>query len=75
MTTYYQYTPGGITVEQLVERHTLPDEALVKLQEASEVLRLKYTTLAWYRCQGVGPEYVRLGGPSLSRPAAGRASP
>ncbi len=61
MTKYYQYAPGRLDAGQLAELHQLPDEALVTAQEAAEVLRIKYTTLAFYRCHGGGPEFVRVG--------------
>ena len=61
MATYYQYSPGNLTAEELAKLHQLPDDALLTAQEAAEVLRLKYTTLAWYRCNGGGPAFVRVG--------------
>ena len=66
MATYYQYSPGNLTAEELAKLHQLPDDALLTAQEAAEVLRLKYTTLAWYRCNGGGPAFVRVG-PKLIR--------
>lgn len=50
----------------LAELHSLPDEALLTADEAAQFLRLKYTTLAWYRCQGIGPAFSRVG-PKLIR--------
>lgn len=50
----------------LAELHSLPDDALLTADEAAQFLRLKYTTLAWYRCQGVGPKFSRVG-PKLIR--------
>lgn len=61
------YEPKKFSPAELAEFHGLPDDSLLTAQEASAFLRLKYGTLAWYRCEG--------GGPSQSRPAAGRASP
>lgn len=65
MATYYQYSPGNLTAEELAKLHQLPDDALLTAQEAAEVLRLKYTTLAWYRCNGGGPSFVRVGPKSI----------
>jgi len=53
-------TPS-LTPAQIAELHALPDDALVTEREASAFLRLKPNTLAWYRCNGGGPEYTRLG--------------
>ncbi|MFC6840757.1 helix-turn-helix transcriptional regulator [Xanthomonas theicola] len=53
----------------LAELHSLPDEALLTADEAAQFLCLKYTTLAWYRCQGVGPKFSRVG-PKLRRACA-----
>lgn len=61
MATYYQYTPGLLNADELATLHALPDDALLTAQEAAEVLRIKYTTLAWYRCNGGGPSFVRVG--------------
>ena len=61
MATYYQYTPGLLNADELAKLHALPDDALLTAQEAAEVLRIKYTTLAWYRCNGGGPSFVRVG--------------
>ncbi len=61
MATYYQYTPGQLNADELAKLHALPDDALLTAQEAAEVLRIKYTTLAWYRCNGGGPAFVRVG--------------
>ena len=44
----------------LAELHSLSDEALLNVQEAAAFLRLKYGTLAWYRCQSDGPAFVRI---------------
>ena len=60
------YEPPHITQEQLAELHALPDDALATAQEAAAFLRLKYGTLAWYRCQGGGPKFTRIG-PKLIR--------
>ena len=61
MATYYQYTPGQLNADELAKLHALPYDALLTAQEAAEVLRIKYTTLAWYRCNGGGPAFVRVG--------------
>ena len=66
MATYYQYSPGNLTAEELAKLHQLPDDALLTAQEAAAFLRLKYGTLAWYRCQGGGPAFTRVG-PKLIR--------
>lgn len=50
-----------VTTAALVELCTLPDDALATANEAAAFLRLKYATLAWYRCQGSGPVFVRIG--------------
>lgn len=64
MATYYK--PKKLTPAELTELHALPDDALVTAREAAAFLRLKYHTLAWYRCQGGGPKYTRIG-PKLIR--------
>lgn len=64
MATYYE--PKKLTPAELTELHALPDDALVTAQEAAAFLRLKYHTLAWYRCNGGGPKYTRIG-PKLIR--------
>jgi hypothetical protein len=65
MATNY-YTPKKLTPEEIAELLALPDDALVTPQEAPAVVRIKYNTLAWYRCNGGGPKYVRVG-PKLIR--------
>ncbi|MEF8699541.1 MAG: helix-turn-helix domain-containing protein [Candidatus Accumulibacter sp. UW20] len=60
------YEPKKFTPAELAELHALPDEALLTAQEASAFLRLKYNTLSWYRCNGGGPAFVRVG-PKLIR--------
>lgn len=60
------YEPKKFTPAELAELHALPDEALLTAQEASAFLRLKYSTLSWYRCNGGGPAFVRVG-PKLIR--------
>jgi hypothetical protein len=60
------YTPKKLTPEELTELHELPDDSLLTAQEAAVFLRLKYGTLAWYRCAGGGPAFVRVG-PKLIR--------
>ena len=64
MATSYQ--PKKFSPHELAEIHALPDDALATAQEAAEFLRLKYNTLAWYRCNGGGPKFVRVG-PKLIR--------
>ena len=60
------YEPKKLTPDELAELHALPDDALATAQEAAAFLRLKYHTLAWYRCNGGGPNYTRIG-PKLIR--------
>lgn len=60
------YEPRKLTPKELAELHALPDDALATAQEAAAFLRLKYNTLAWYRCHGGGPAFVRIG-PKLIR--------
>ncbi|MGQ7959909.1 helix-turn-helix transcriptional regulator [Pseudomonas sp. SP16.1] len=55
------YQAPNLTPEELSELHALPDDALATSQEAAAFLRLKYATLSWYRCQGSGPKFVRIG--------------
>lgn len=55
------YEPKRLTPDELTELHALPDDALATAQEAAAFLRLRYHTLAWYRCHGGGPKYTRLG--------------
>lgn len=52
--------------EQLDEMHGWHDETLATAPEAAAFLRLQYGTLAWYRCQGGGPKFTRIG-PKLIR--------
>ena len=60
------YEPKKLSPEEMAELHALPDDALATAQEAAAFLRLKYNTLSWYRCNGGGPKYVRVG-PKLIR--------
>lgn len=60
------YESPKISPEQLAELHALTDDALTTAQEAAAFLRLRYGTLAWYRCQGGGPKFTRVG-PKLIR--------
>ncbi len=64
MSAHYQ--PKKLSPQELAEMHALPDDALATSQEAAAFLRLKYNTLAWYRCNGGGPKFVRVG-PKLIR--------
>lgn len=63
MPTYESPKPSP---EQLDDMHMWHGEALATAQEAAAFLRLKYGTLAWYRCQGGGPKFTRVG-PKLIR--------
>ncbi|HHA2578560.1 TPA: hypothetical protein ACOECD_002766 [Stenotrophomonas maltophilia] len=67
MTTPYE--PKKLSPEEMAELHALPDDALATAQEAAAFLRLKYNTLSWYRCNGGGPKYTRVG-PKLTRSTA-----
>lgn len=60
------YDSRKLDAQELAEIHNLPDDALATAQEAAAFLRLKYNTLSWYRCNGGGPKYVRIG-PKLIR--------
>lgn len=60
------YEPRKLNAEELAEMHNLPDDALATAPEAAAFLRIKYNTLAWYRCNGGGPAFVRIG-PKLIR--------
>ncbi|EPO4284807.1 helix-turn-helix transcriptional regulator [Pseudomonas aeruginosa] len=60
------YDPKKLSPAELAELHALPDEALVTAQEAAAFLRLKYNTMSWYRCNGGGPKFTRIG-PKLIR--------
>lgn len=55
------YIPPELTPEELEVIHSLPDQVLLTAIEAAAFLRLKYHTLAWYRSQGGGPAWVRVG--------------
>lgn len=50
-----------LTPQELAEVHALPDDALVTAAEAAAFLRLKTRTLTWYRCEGGGPPFTRMG--------------
>lgn len=64
------YEPKRFSPAELAELHSLPDDAFVTAQEASAFLRLTYGTLAWYRCQSGGPNFIRVG-PKLIRYSLG----
>ncbi len=49
------------TPEEITALYALPDEALLTPAEAAAFLSLKRQTLAWYRCQGGGPRFVKIG--------------
>lgn len=49
----------------LAELHSLPDDALLKTREAAAFLNLSPSSLAWYRAQRMGPEYVKVGANSV----------
>lgn len=63
------YEPKKLTPNDLAELHALPDDALATAQAAA-FLRLRYSTLSWYRCNGGGPNYTRIG-PKLIRSRMG----
>lgn len=50
-----------VTLSNIIDFHLLPNEALVNPKEAALFLNIKEATLAWYRCHGNGPQFVRLG--------------
>lgn len=58
--------PKTPTAEELAALHALPDDSLLTPDEAAAFLRLKCGTLAWYRCEGGGPKFTRVG-PKLIR--------
>lgn len=59
--------------EEISSLVALPDDALLTSHEAAAVLRLRHTTLAWYRSHGGGPEYVYVGSRVRYRMGALRA--
>lgn len=58
--------PKTLTAQELSALHSLPDESLLTPREAAAFLRLKYGTLSFYRCEGGGPKFTRMG-PKLIR--------
>lgn len=54
-----------LTPVELTAFLSLPDAALATSEEAAAYLRLKCNTLAWYRCNGGGPPYVRVGSKAI----------
>ncbi|GAB6141166.1 hypothetical protein JCM14076_18950 [Methylosoma difficile] len=50
-----------LSPEEVAALYTLPDEALLTPAEAAAFLNLKRQTLNWYRCQGGGPRFVKIG--------------
>jgi hypothetical protein len=61
MSSKHQHFLGDLDAEALSRLISLPDEALLTTHEAAELLRLKYNTLVWYRSNGDGPKFKRLG--------------
>jgi hypothetical protein len=49
----------------LAELHALPDDALLRSNEAAAFLNVSINSLSWYRCQRMGPEYLKLGAKSV----------
>lgn len=45
----------------LAELHSLPDDALLSTREAAAFLNLSPHSLNWYRCNRIGPDYVKMG--------------
>lgn len=45
----------------LAELHALHDDALLSTREAAAFLNLSPSSLNWYRCNRIGPDYVKLG--------------
>ncbi|MDD5276231.1 MAG: helix-turn-helix domain-containing protein [Methylovulum sp.] len=50
-----------LTPEEITALYTLPDEALLTIAEASAFIRLTKQTLAFYRCKGGGPAFIKVG--------------
>lgn len=50
-----------VSAAALTELHALPDDALLSTQEAAAFLNVAPSTLSWYRCRRVGPEYKKVG--------------
>lgn len=56
-----QLDSNGLNTAFLNTIHSLPNDALITAKEAALFLSIKETTLAWYRYQGLGPQFIRLG--------------
>lgn len=50
-----------LSAAALTELHSLPDDALLSTHEAAAFLNLSPSSLAWYRSNCIGPEYVKMG--------------
>lgn len=50
----------AISAATLAELHSLPDDALLSTREAAEFLNLSPNSLNWYRCNRIGPDYVKI---------------
>lgn len=49
----------------LGELHALPDDARLTTAEAAAFLNVSPNTLSWYRCNRMGPDYVKVGPKSV----------
>ena len=56
--TINQPTIGIVSIGALDER---PDGDLLTLSEVADILRVPVNTLRWWRQQGAGPRYFKLG--------------
>ena len=54
-----------LSVADLRELHSLPDGALLNVREAAGFLRLSANALNWYRSQGCGPVFQRIGSTAI----------
>lgn len=50
-----------LSASALTELHQLPDDALLSTREAAAFLNVSPSSLAWYRCNRIGPDYVKVG--------------
>lgn len=45
----------------LAELHSLHDDVFLSTREAAAFLNLSPSSLNWYRCNRIGPDYVKMG--------------
>jgi len=50
-----------LSAAALAELHALCDEALLSTREAAAFLNVSPSSLAWYRCNRIGPDFVKMG--------------